>query len=71
MRSRMVKNTQEPPTGADLINIVVELTGLPQERVQTELNQLIESKGMDIKKITLDEFRLVMASYLDSVLLVQ
>jgi single-stranded DNA-specific DHH superfamily exonuclease len=52
-----------------LFKDLAEATGLPQEIITKELNQMVSAKGIQEENLTLDEFRLVMAEYLREVLI--
>lgn len=65
------RNQTQEPSGHQLLEAVVNLTGLPTNQVQTELDRIMSIKGIIPAKITLEQFREVMAIYLDSVLLPQ
>ena len=54
--------------GKELIDQVVNATGLPAEMVKTELMSSIQKEGKDPETLELDDLRLVLASFLQDVL---
>lgn len=52
-----------------LIKTVVEATGLPEDPVQRELNQLIAQHGKNPDDLTIDDLREIVADYLHSVMM--
>lgn len=55
--------------GNGLFELVVSETGLPTAPVRDELSELLEKHGFDAATMTLDQLRVVMADYLQEVLL--
>jgi hypothetical protein len=55
--------------GNDLLNEVVEATGLPTEWVLKELMTMLADAGIDPKTLTLDQLRDVMAANIGEALL--
>lgn len=55
--------------GNPLIKTVVEATGLPEDPVQRELNQLIAQHGKNPDELTIEDLREIVADYLHSVML--
>lgn len=55
--------------GKELIEQVASATGLPQDLVTSELNANIKNQGLNPDNISLDQLRLVLAEYLQDVLL--
>ncbi|MGE4232651.1 MAG: hypothetical protein AB7F43_04910 [Bacteriovoracia bacterium] len=47
-----------------LFREVLRLTGLPEDLIGTELVQIIEKSGFSVEKITLDELRYALLTYL-------
>ena len=54
--------------GESFILQIVAATGLPKEPALKEIHRLIEKSGKSVDKITLDELRLLLATYLQEVL---
>ena len=52
-----------------LLAEVIHATGLPFDLVQEELTIRIQASGRDIDRLTIDDFREVLADYLKDVLL--
>ena len=55
--------------GKPLIQEVTEATGLPQELVQEELTDLLQSRGFSPAEVTIDQLRIALADYMRQVLL--
>lgn len=55
--------------GESLLKQLISQTGLPTEGVENELDRLIEKAGLQKENITLDDLRLVLADYLQDILL--
>ena len=62
-----VSNHEVEPDGQALIQMVVSLTGLPEEPIRGELNQILEKSGHDSKNLTLEQLRIALAAYLESI----
>jgi hypothetical protein len=58
-------DTQEL-SGAQLISTLVTLTGLPESWVRTELDGILAQAGCTRESLTMDELRVVLAGFLDS-----
>ena len=56
-------------TGEELINTFVAATGLPEDRIKSELLALIVQAGLEVESMSLDELRHLMAKYLQSELI--
>ncbi len=52
--------------GQDLLQTVTSLTGLPEELIRGELDQIVAVAGQDSQNLTLDQLRAVLVSYLES-----
>lgn len=52
-----------------LFSVVTEATGLPQDLISGELEKLLNRAGIEQSELTLDELRLVLAEYVQDVLL--
>lgn len=55
--------------GLDLIHSLIHATGLPEETLTQELENLIRSSGKEVENITIDDIRMLLADYLQDVLL--
>lgn len=54
------------PGGQELIQTVVNLTGLPELMIRCELDQILEHGGQSPKDLTLDQLRQALAAYLEA-----
>jgi len=54
------------PTGDELFETVVELTGLPQDAVTHELSQILDNQGCSSENLTLEDLRSALVDYLES-----
>ena len=54
--------------GAKLFDQVTGATGLPQDLVAGELEQLLKAAGMERTELTIDELRNILAEYVQDVL---
>lgn len=52
-----------------LFDTIIQKTGLPQELISKEFLQKIQDKGFDKATITLEQIRVVLAEYLQDVIL--
>ncbi len=57
-----------PTRGKDLFNYVVQLTGLPKEKIMDELKTILNKKNIEISQLTVDQLRVVVASYLREIM---
>lgn len=55
--------------GDELIAKLAQATGLPQPWVESELRQLAEKRGLNPQSLTLEQFRELMAEFLQDILL--
>lgn len=55
--------------GQGLAETVVQNTGLPEDMIRKEFHQLLERHGLTPETLTLEDLRMVMADYLQDVLL--
>lgn len=62
-----VSDIKPEPDGKELIQTVVSLTGLPEELILPELDQLLEMSGHGSHDITLQQLRIAMLEYLEAV----
>ena len=54
------------PDGPELLEMVISLTGLPEQDVQNELEQIFHQSGQSLTDLTLDQLREVLAAYLEA-----
>ncbi len=54
--------------GKELIDTVIESANLPEASLKQELDRLIQSRGLSVNEISLDQLREIAASYLIEVL---
>lgn len=54
------------PNGQDLLRMITSLTGLPDDLIRGELDQMIVDSGRDSKNLTLQQLREVLVDYLES-----
>ena len=66
--SKTVRKKSKSHTGEDLFNHLVRLTGIPAKTIKDELKAILERKNIDINKLTLDQLRAVVASYLREIM---
>lgn len=57
---------KEPSRGAELIQTIVALTGLPESAVSKELETILSGMGVDPAEVTLDQMREALLVYLDT-----
>ena len=55
--------------GKELIQMLTEATGLPPQAIEREVDRLLKARGLDPHALSLNDFREVMAAYLQEVLL--
>lgn len=53
------------PGGAELLQMIIEMTGLPPDLVRAEIDGLILKAGYSAESLTLDQFRDVLQAYLE------
>lgn len=56
-------------SGLELLTQLVESTGLPPEAVYREVDRLLEKYGVNREQISMETLRLILADYLQDVLL--
>lgn len=61
-----VSKLENQPGGAELLEQVVMMTGLPKELIMTEMNQILARSGVSPQKMTVDDLRNAMVHYLES-----
>lgn len=52
-----------------LLNEVTQATGLPEDLIQQELTEIIETRGFSADDLTLDQLRVALADYMRQVIL--
>ena len=60
----MSKSAKE---GAEVLQEVVQMTGLPEEYLDSELTALLGTAGESVNNLTLDQLRSVLMNYLESI----
>ena len=55
------------PEGAQVLQEVVQMTGLPKEFVDSEISSLLGTSEEGVNNLTLDQLRLVMLNYLETI----
>lgn len=64
---RLIKNVEQgKPSGTELLQTVVTLTGLPEPLISQELNQILALTGSESSELTLDQLRHAMVAYLEA-----
>jgi hypothetical protein len=53
-------------SGADVLNEVVQLTGLPADYLQAEINAFLGTQCESVKDLSLDQLRKVLLNYLET-----
>jgi hypothetical protein len=53
----------------ELVSTLIDATNLPTEPLERELNRLFAAYGKDSSEVSLEELRIMMADYLQTVLL--
>ena len=54
-------------SGAQVLQEVVQMTGLPEEYVDSEISNLLGTSGESVNNLTLEQLRLVMLNYLEMI----
>jgi len=54
--------------GTELLDEVASLTGLPEDMVQKELQQILSASGHNAEELTLDGLRASMLKYLETMI---
>lgn len=65
---RAPKNERHFPTGDELLNQVVKLTGLPHKAIKSELKEILEKKNINIHNLNLSQLRCAAASYVREIM---
>lgn len=60
-------NDQKEPGGQQLIDTIVSLTGLPENLIQNELNEILAHTRQEASELTLDQLRASLLEYLEAV----
>ncbi|MBI2712192.1 MAG: hypothetical protein HYX41_04925 [Bdellovibrio sp.] len=64
-----VSNAAMEPDGNELLEVLVSLTGLPQEWIIREIEQILAKTGKTPQEMTLDHLREALMVHLNSVYL--
>ena len=62
-----VESTEIHSDGAAVIQEIVQMTGLPEDYLDSEISQLLGTPGESVNHMTLDELRTVLLNYLETV----
>lgn len=62
------RTTKKTTKGKDLLDQVIQLTGVPAKAIQRELKSILEKKKIDIDNLTIDQLRMVVACYLREIM---
>ena len=62
------RNEKSSLKGDALFNQLVRLTGIPSQAIKRELTTILEKKNIDIKNLTVDQLRIVVASYVREIM---
>lgn len=54
--------------GEQLIEQLVQLTGIPSQIIRKELNVILEKRNYDFGKLTVEQLRVVVAAYLREIM---
>lgn len=54
------------PSGAAVIQEVGQMTGLPQDYLNSEISELLGTAGNTVNNLTLDQLRSVLMNYLET-----
>ena len=54
--------------GLDLLNQLIQLTGIPATHLKRDLLGILEKKNLDAKHLTLEELRAVAATYVRQIM---
>ena len=60
----MSKSAKE---GSEVLQEVVQMTGLPEEYLDTEISSFLGTAGESVNNLTLDQLRVVLMNYLESI----
>lgn len=53
---------------SDLFNQVINLTGIPAQTIRKELKTILDRKNIDVNSLTIEQLRVVVASYLREIM---
>jgi hypothetical protein len=65
---KVAKTARTPQKGEALLDQMIGLTGIPAQVIQKELKAILEAKNIDIQNLTVDQLRLVVASYVRQIM---
>jgi hypothetical protein len=66
--SKSTTTDSDEKKGEALFNQLVKLTGIPSQAIKKELKTILEKKNIDIDHLTLDQLRVVVASYVREIM---
>jgi hypothetical protein len=61
------ESTETHSDGAAVIQEIVQMTGLPEDYLDSEISQLLGTPGESVNHLTLDQLRSVLLNYLETV----
>jgi hypothetical protein len=67
-RRRKEVTSPDENKGEALLEQLIKLTGIPSQAIKKELKTLLEKRNIDIKHLTLDQLRPVVASYVRDIM---
>jgi hypothetical protein len=62
----MVMSAPPHASGKDVLNEVVQMTGLPADYLHAEINSFLGTGCEDVKDLSLDQLRSVLLNYLET-----
>jgi len=63
----MVASGDDEKAGFELLQTLVAATGLPPDLIEKELQRILRGSGHSGENLTLEQLRVAMAAYLDSI----
>lgn len=63
--SAVISNSTQP-SGQDVLHEVGQMTGLPTEYLNAEINSFLGTANEDVKNLSLDQLRSVLLNYLET-----
>ena len=61
-----VASTPQTGSGKDVLQEVVQMTGLPEDYLHAEINSFLGTGTEDVKDLSLDQLRSVLLNYLET-----
>ncbi len=68
LKKPVKKKNRRTKRGEELFNQVIALTGIPAKHIKRELKAILDRKNIDVNNLTLDQLRVVVASYLREIM---